>query len=96
MTRRVTTIQPPLARDPARGDWRAHPEAGPEAETLAGDRSDALSRQQPAGGAHPVTGQPPAASQAHGPEAEVSPEERPAGGAHPVTGQPPPPSRADG
>jgi hypothetical protein len=93
-TRLGTMIQRPSARDAARGDWRAHPEAEELPAGLPprddGPRAEALSRERPVMGAHPETGQPPATSQAD----EVEPEALPGEG--PATGAPPAAAQADG
>ena len=83
-------IQPPLARDPARGDWRARPEAqdGPAGPPPRDDgpEADVLSRERPATGPRSGTGQLPAASQADGPEPQALSRERLAAEVRSVTG----------
>src|SRR5882724_10039908 len=64
---------PPWARDTARRDWRAHPEAAD------GPAGTVRSRERPEPEARSVTGRPPAAARADGPAPE----------ARSVTGRPP-------
>jgi len=78
--RRPTTIQPPSARDAARGDWRAHPEAEDwpvgQPPRDDGPGAEVVYRERPATGARPRAGPLPVASQADGAEPEAPWRER--------------------